>query len=112
MTRQERHGLLRHVPDGIESSWREVDDTFVALKAHPCPFFIFKGCVVYEHRPYNCRRFACMRPDPKAEPVKTDGQLSAAVMDRVKTSRVARRMAQLIQRRAQPWSLRHGWPQS
>jgi Fe-S-cluster containining protein len=86
--------------------FRDMGDGFVALKAKPCPLYVFKTCLVYEHRPYNCRRFACMRPDPKTEPFEADG---GNLMARVKTSRVARRMAQTFQRRAQRWAVKHGW---
>lgn len=109
MTRQEKYAVLRAAPDGIRSEWRDVDDNFVAVKAHPCPFFIFKECVVYESRPYNCRRFGCMRPDPKAEPLTTDAEVTASMMERVQTSRVARRMAERMQRHAQRWAVKMGW---
>lgn len=111
MTRQERFALLRAAPDTILSEWREIDEKFVALKAHPCPFYIFNECVVYDSRPYNCRRFACMRPDVKAEPVKTERDLLACVEERIGVSRAALRLARLIQRRSQKWALKHEWPQ-
>lgn len=107
MTTQERMVLMQHIPQGIVTHWRDTDDPkFVALKAGPCPLFVFNGCLVYHVRPYNCRRFGCMRPDVKAEPFEVNG---ANMMDRVKTSRVARRIAETMQRRAQRWARKHGW---
>lgn len=109
MTREERLAILRAVPPGVQSEWRDVDETFVAVKAKPCPFFIFNGCVVYHVRPYNCRRFACMRPDVKVEPVTTEAELDACTSDRVKTSRPARRFMENLQRKSQRWARNHGW---
>lgn len=110
MTKEEALLLRRVAPVGIVMSFGPVDDRFVAMKAGPCPFFIFNSCVVYEHRPYNCRRFACMRPDPKAEPwAFTANGDCANLWDRISTSRIARRLGQLIQRKAQRWARSHGW---
>lgn len=106
MTKLEAAELVHYAPPTVSLQFRPVDDTFVAMKAGPCPLYIFKTCIVYEHRPYNCRRFACMRPDVKAEPFEVSG---ANMMDRVKTSRVARRMAEKIQRHAQRWARKYGW---
>lgn len=107
MTVQERQRLMAVIPQGIVTHWRETDDPkFVALKAAPCPLFVFHGCLVYENRPYNCRRFGCMRPDTKAEPFELSG---ANMMDRVKTSRAARRLATHMQKKAQPWAVKMGW---
>lgn len=110
MTREERTKLLPHIPQGVKSEWREVDDRFVGLKARPCPFYIFHTCQVYEVRPYNCRRFGCLRPNPKQEPfdLAPDGTCRN-LLDRVKTSRIARRLAVTLQRRAQRWARQHGW---
>lgn len=106
MTREEAVIITHHAPAEITLHFRDAGEGFVALKAKPCPLYVFKGCLVYNHRPFNCRRFACMRPDVKAEPFEASG---ANMMDRVKTSRVARRMAQRIQNKAQGWAQRHGW---
>lgn len=107
MTHQEAAVLVHHAPPEISMQFRPVDDGFVALKAAPCPLFVFNGCLVYSHRPYNCRRFACMRPDVKAEPFEADGGNLTA---RVKTSRVARRLYAKIQRKSMKWARAHGWP--
>lgn len=115
MTHEERQLIMREMPQGIRTEWRAVNDKMAALKAHPCPFFIFNSCVIYSIRPYNCRRFACMRPDPKTE--KWEGQEVSEraptgcknADDRFFTSRVARRMLVQIQRKASRWGLKHGW---
>jgi Fe-S-cluster containining protein len=106
MTKEEASILVLHAPKEITMSFRPVDDLFVALKAGPCPLYAFKSCLVYAYRPYACRRFACMRPNVRTEPFEVSG---ANLMDRVKTSRVARRMAERIQRKAQVWADKHGW---
>lgn len=106
MTKQEAAVLVHHAPKEITMQFRPVDDRFVALKAHPCPLYAFQTCMVYDVRPYNCRRFACMRPDPAAEPFEVNG---ANLLERVTQSRVARRLAQRIQNKAQGWAQKHGW---
>lgn len=106
MTKEEATTLVFHAPSTTQLEFRPVDDLFVAMKTGPCPLFVFNSCIVYANRPYNCRRFICMRPDTKAEPFEESG---ANMMDRVQTSRVARRRAQLEQRRAIRWADKHGW---
>lgn len=106
MTQEEAATLTHAAPKEIRLFFRPVDDKFVALKAKPCPLFAFGGCLVYKDRPYNCRRFGCMRPDVKAEPFEASG---ANLMDRVKTSRAARRLAEKMQRKAKRWADQHGW---
>lgn len=105
MTKQEAAVLVHNAPPEIVMQFRPVDEKFVALKAQPCPLYAFKQCLVYAVRPFNCRRFACMRPDVQAEP--WDGQNMEA---RVKVSRLARRLAEKIQRKAQRWARSQGWP--
>lgn len=115
MTREERAAILPKIPQGIKTEWRDAEDPrFVVLKAHPCPFFIFGECVVYDVRPYNCRRFACLRPDPHEEafefehsPSKVTGCKNAD--DRFYTSREARRLLVHIQQKAMRWARAHGW---
>lgn len=106
MTHQEAALLVHHAPPTIKMQFRPVDEHFVAMKAGPCPLYAFKTCLVYAQRPYNCRRFGCMRPDVKAEPFEASG---ANLMDRVKTSRIARRMAERMQRKAKLFADKHGW---
>ena len=106
MTTEEASILVFRSPDTVQLEFRDVGDGFVAMRAGPCPLFIFKSCIVYEYRPYNCRRFICMRPDPTTEPFDVGGK---NLMSRVEQSRVARRRAVLEQRRAQRWAQKHGW---
>lgn len=95
---------------GIQVNLRTVGENKVAIQAHPCPLFIFNSCAVYPVRPYNCRRFGCMRPDPETEPFETGGPLDCKnLSERIEQSRPARRLYELIERRAQAWAWRHGW---
>lgn len=93
---------------------------FDALLARPCPFYDIEArtCLVYEVRPYNCRRFACMRPDIKSEHLVLmphDPRMLLSEVGCVNTrtrlleSRVARRLFEQIQRKAQRWARKHGW---
>lgn len=109
MTKQEAAVLVHHAPPTIQLQMRPVDEKFVAMKAGPCPLYAFQSCLVYEHRPYNCRRFACMRPDPFTEPF--DGRLSAegSIMRRAVQSRAIRRLLVRIQRESQRWAVKYGW---
>lgn len=110
MTTQEAAGILQRTAGTVALSFRKLDGSFVALEAAPCPLFINETCSVYDIRPYNCRRFACMRPDPTLEPWEQDGEGHVRnVEDRLQASRIARRMARQIQDKAQPWARAHGW---
>lgn len=106
MTKEEAAEIVHAAPPTIRLQFRPEADGFVAMKAGPCPLFAFSQCLVYDVRPYNCRRFGCMRPDVIAEPFEVAG---TNMLDRVKTSRIARRMAERMQRKAQLWARRHGW---
>jgi Fe-S-cluster containining protein len=75
MTKEEAAVLVHAAPPQIVMHFRPIEGSegrYVALKAQPCPLFVFNGCLVYNSRPYNCRRFGCMRPDPKTEPFEID----------------------------------------
>jgi Fe-S-cluster containining protein len=113
MTKEEAAVLVHEAPQQIVMHFRPIEGSegrYVALKAQPCPLFVFNGCLVYNSRPYNCRRFGCMRPDPKTEPFEIDSQgLCTNLMDRFKTSRVVRRMAVHMQHKARRWADKHGW---
>jgi Fe-S-cluster containining protein len=93
--------------------FRKTQEHFVALQAHPCPLYDAetKACTVYDIRPYNCRRFACLRPHPDREPWLSDPLSGACVNrdDRLRRSRIARRLLRVIQEKAQPWARAHGW---
>jgi Fe-S-cluster containining protein len=106
MTQLEAAAITHAASSDIKLQFRPLDGAFVALKAAPCPLYWKGECTVYAVRPYNCRRFACLRPDPKAEPFEPDG---GNLLKRVQQSRVALRMAKRIQNRAQVWALKMGW---
>lgn len=106
MTKEEAAVLVHHAPSTIHLNFRPIDEKFVALQQQPCPLFVFGGCLVYSVRPYNCRRFLCMRPDIKAEPFEASG---ANMTARTETNRAAWRMAKTNQRRARRWADKHGW---
>lgn len=97
----------------------QAEPGFVSLRAGPCPFLSATNiCTVHAIRPYNCRRFACLRPDPSTEPLEgvppspilTYRAIGCAnLRDRLVHSRVARRLYTRIQKKAQRWALAHGW---
>lgn len=95
---------------------------FVVLRGEPCPLHEFvdgkSTCTVHEKRPYQCRRFACLRPVPSEEPFQMAplspylkyGMIGCSnLRDRLVKSRIARRCYELIQRKAQRWGRTHGW---
>lgn len=106
------HMLTRPELHGIEVRLRHLEDGLVGMQAGPCPFFVLKSCVVYEVRPFNCRRFGCMRPDPAAEPFEADSTTPLGcrnLANRLAVSAAARKLAKWMQKRAQAWALAHGW---
>lgn len=132
MTVQERDLLQAHA----DAHWSLIrlsmlrfeptdEENFVQLVAHPCPFLDETSgkpvCSVREIRPYNCRRFACLRPDPSSEPFRM-GKLpdyvpypDLSVVNlrmRVVQSAKMRKLYALIQRKAQRWGRKMGWPQT
>jgi Fe-S-cluster containining protein len=93
---------------------------FVELTAGPCPFLEGNDCTIHEVRPYTCRRFGCLRPDVKAEPlvmapishfVKYGTIGCSNLRERLLQSRIARRTYDLLQRKGMRWALSHGWSQ-
>jgi Fe-S-cluster containining protein len=95
------------------------DPRFVELNAGPCPFLEGRNqCLVHPVRPYNCRRFGCLRPDVEAEPLVMAplsrflkfGSIGCSnLRERLVQSRIARRAYALLQRKGQRWALAHGW---
>lgn len=84
--------------------------TFVKLQAFPCPLLVDGKCSVHKVRPYNCRRFICLRPDPATESLEPNhGKFGCANIDDRITDRAARRAVVVNQRRAMHWALKHGW---
>ena len=103
--------LLKDRADRAGLRWTPVGDGFVELQAHPCPFLDGNTCSVYDIRPYNCRRWGCFRPDPSLEPLAPDTGFLGCANARVRfyRDRDIRRQMQQLERKAQRWSLRHGW---
>lgn len=106
MTKLEAAAITHAAPSGIRLTFRPLDEDFVALKAGPCPLFVFGSCLVYPVRPYNCRRFNCLRPDPKSEPL--DGDKNWRI--RTEQSRIAKRLYSRLQNKAMGWAQKMGWP--
>jgi Fe-S-cluster containining protein len=97
MTLAERDEVERAVPSGVVLSFLpHADPRFVRLSAKPCPLYA-DGCTVYAVRPYNCRRFACLRED------------YTRPYDEGPQTRSDRRQLIVIQRHAQRWARSHGW---
>lgn len=112
MTVEEARLLQDACSDPKSLSWLPVQyqPKFVALVCGgQCPFLVDNRCSVYDIRPYNCRRFMCLRPDPASEPLESDGRGCANLSDRVQDSREALRFYNLNQRKAQRWGRQHGW---
>lgn len=104
LTAQERDTILALRP-GYDRAFRTRKDGWV-LMAQPCAFLtVGNTCSVYEARPFNCRRYACYRPDPAAEP------WSEACLHERLSDRMVRRDYARKQRRAQVWASQHGWVQ-
>ncbi len=98
LTHAERDEIERVVPSGVALRFEpHADARFVRLLAGPCPLYQNKSCLVYDVRPFNCRRFACQRED-YAQPYDQGPQ-----------TRQDRRQLVVIQRHAQRWARSHGW---
>lgn len=115
----------QHLTMGQLSRLKFVDDRqpgFVALVGTPCPMHDDADgqskCMVYPARPFNCRRFGCMRPDPASEPLEVAplapvlhyGNVGCVnLRERLLYSRAARRCYELLYRKARRWAEKHGW---
>lgn len=100
MTHAERSVMERAAPSGVALRFvPDADPHFVRLQAAPCPLYDGQGCSIYEHRPFNCRRFACVRED-YTQPYDPQGR---------ELTREQRRRLIVIQRHAQRWARSHGW---
>lgn len=68
-------------------------------------------CAIYEARPYTCRRFQCLRPDPSTEAFEPGGPMGCRnLSDRLDQSLHALEFFRSNQRRAQrEWADSHGW---
>ena len=112
MTTQERTLILDTVSleVGATLKWRD-DQTpgFVQLQAKPCPLLgADGGCTIYSIRPFNCRRFMCLRVGDEEWQTNPDGSCHNFTA-RLAQSRAARRFYELMQRKTSRWALKHGW---
>ena len=84
---------------------------FYILEKGPCPYLAGDNtCLVYDIRPYNCRRFACGRTDPTQESLESGGSMGCYnLSDRLETSLRFMEWYRAFQRRAQDWARLHGW---
>lgn len=114
----DRHWTMRQLGT-LQWTPHPSDPKFVNLTAAPCPFLEGQNrCTVHDIRPYNCRRFGCLRPDPRSEPLVMAplspilhyGTVGCSnLRERLMQSRVARRIYALLQRKGMRWALKHGW---
>lgn len=103
MTHQERSEIERRVPSTVVLSWRPHEESrFVRLTAKPCPLLDGNQCSVYDVRPFNCRRYGCLRKD-----VTTEAWVEGPP---VPQTRDDRRTLVVLQRHGQRWARSHGWP--
>lgn len=112
MTTMEAARIFERVPKTTQITFHVPKEHFVAIQARPCPLYdaTEKTCTVYDIRPYNCRRFACMRPEPSVEPWRENEHGSCLnLLERIAQSRIVRRLMKQIQGKAQPWARAHGW---
>jgi Fe-S-cluster containining protein len=103
MTRAEQAEIERAAPPGTVLSFRPHGESdFVRLSAGPCPLLAGTNtCTVYAVRPYNCRRYGCLRDDVTTEPWQ-DGWPEPK-------TREQRRSLVVLQRHGQRWARSHGW---
>ncbi len=109
VTDAEAAELERAKPARVTLQYLEHRDGFKALKTGPCPLLNDDGsCSVYEVRPYNCRRFVCLRA---ADEPWIRGPLGECVnLDRwLNISPQAATFYASHQRHAQVWAKAHGW---
>ena len=87
--------LVWETPTGCPMLARELDGT--------------PTCTVYDVRPYQCRRFMCLREE--GEPFRAGGPMGCRnLSDRLETNRHALAFYGSHQRRAQKsWADAHGW---
>lgn len=117
MTHAERRLLTTsatHLPKNA-LQWRAADHpAFVKLVARPCPLYDAdaQGCTVYDVRPFNCRRFGCMRSDVATEPFPAGGV--PVILERAKAKGVDHladtlRGLDALHQADAAWALAHGW---
>lgn len=129
MTEQERVALYELAEKRLTVGelsvmrWRPgADPGFVELQTGPCPLFKkvdgVPTCTVHEARPYNCRRFGCMRPDPRNEPFQSAPHSPVLQYGNVGCSNLRLRLVQSpkvrkqydrLQKKGRTWAVNHGW---
>ena len=115
MSPAEQAEIVAYVSPDLAATLRWASDEsgrFVRLQAHPCPLLRADNrCGVYPVRPYNCRRWGCMRADVTKEPLEPDHSFlgCANARERFHQNRGIRRQLAHMQTKAQRWALRHGW---
>lgn len=117
MTQKERALLdAKHLMARRPLVWQRFEsdpDRFVQLEARPCPFLSDQNtCLVYDSRPYNCRRFMCGRVDPVQESFEQDPATGQCLnfVDRIGTSlRFREHYASVQRRHGREWAEGHGW---
>lgn len=93
--------------------WAEKDiNEGQELLCKPCPFISDQNlCLVYDVRPFNCRRFMCGRVDIEKESFEGTGPMGCEnLSDRLATSR---RFMEFFKSReralVKDWAIPHGW---
>lgn len=129
MHEQERDAIYeygeKHLTVGQLSKleWRRsADSGFVDLKGSPCPLLDKSSgkpvCTVHPVRPYNCRRFGCMRPDPSVEPLRMAPHSDVLQFGNIGCSNLRLRLVQStkvvkeydrLQAKGRNWATQHGW---
>lgn len=94
--------------------WERFDldpDRFVKLVTQPCPFLSDQNlCLVYEYRPFNCRRFMCGRVNVQLESFESGGPMGCFnLSDRIGTSLRFLEFYRSHEHHAQKWARVHGW---
>lgn len=109
MTQQEADVLAKAAPPDVSLSWTpSPDPRFVGLVGSPCPLLGPDNlCRAYDSRPFNCRRFACMRAP--GDSLVRGGVTGCLNADRRLSERSVRRFLTVYQRPAVRWARRHGW---
>jgi Fe-S-cluster containining protein len=110
--RREIEAAATHLPRRA-LQWRAGDrPSLTMLVTRPCPLYDAekKGCTVYDVRPFNCRRFGCMRDDVTRE---TFTDQSSVILFRRRPDEQAiaatLRGLERLEADARPWALAHGW---
>lgn len=116
MTKEEAEALRPLVSD---EKWGQLvwtpgpPDTrglFVKLKAFPCPLLDADGkCTVHAARPYNCRRFGCLRSSTTEPFIPDHGEFGCGNTREGLRDRDLRRDYALMQQKGMRWALAHGW---